>query len=201
MNQRRRAMLLLVLAVIAIASGWRVAAVERQKQQLARAYAQAQQIAQQLEAEREHLNNELVKVRQTVESQAGDIDTLQQELQEVQTRFAHTMGEIASLKKAHAELRQQNASLTAQLDEVGAEKRQLEAKLSDLQALKLAIRDVKRKMWQERFAAWRAHAESQRQTDQLELASGNRGYVLRQGVPTLSTPLRLHVHVLEPESQ
>ena len=50
------------------------------------------------------------------------------------------------------------------------------------------------------FFAWRARAEAQRVEDQRRLAEGNRGYVVREGQPTVGGATTLHVRVLEPQT-
>ena len=198
-----RANRVIVLALVALAVGslWRAVSVEQDKRRIAESYHQAQEMVKQLEDERSHLNDELVNARQTVEGQAGNITTLQQELQGVQEKLDQTVVELASLQRDHALLRQQNASLSSQLGSVMTEKQQLEAKLSSLKELRVAIRDVKRRMWNERWAAWRARIETLKREDEERLASGNRGYIVRQGVSTLGSGQKLQVHVLEPQTQ
>ena len=199
-KQRTRAVLL-VLTLLMGASLWWAVAVEREKHRVTEAYERAHQLVTQLTEERDHLNQELVGANHTVESQAGDLKNIQQELKGVQQRLEETMTEIASLQREHEAMRQQNTMLTTELDTAKTEKQQLEAKLSSLKELRLAIHDVKRKMSTERWAAWRAHVEHLKNEDQERLASGNRGYLVRGGTSTLGAGPRLHVHVLEPQSQ
>ena len=202
MAQPRTHALLLLAALLMSVSLWRVAAVERQKRQLAEAYARAHQLVAQLSEERAHLNQELVSANHTVESQAGDFKNLQQELKGVQQRLDETMAEIASLQREHETLRQQNAALSTELDTAKTEKQQLEAKLSSLRELHLAIRDLKRKMSTARWTAWRAHVQRLKSDDQERLIAGNRGYLVRDGTSTLAAAApRLHVRVLDPQSQ
>jgi len=198
---RRGQALVIGLLVIVAGSLWRTVSVEQEKGRLAEEYTKAQQLVNELSQERAHLNQELVNTRQAVESQTGDIANLQQELKAVQDHLDRTLGEIASLQQEHAKLRSDNASLSTQLASLQLEKQQLEARLSSLKELKLAIRDVKRKMWERRWASWRERIEAQKRADQQALASGNRGFVVRNGASTLGTTPQMHVHVLEPQSQ
>ncbi|MBI2103963.1 MAG: hypothetical protein HYT90_00075 [Candidatus Omnitrophica bacterium] len=200
-SQQRGRVVLVVLGILLAASLWRTTAAERQRLQVAKTYEEAQQLIQQLTAEREQLSSELGTARQTTETQAGNVQSLQVELVAVQERLRETTDQIASLQREHAKLRQENTSLTAQLEQAASEKQALEAKLSSLKELRLAIRDVKQKMWAERWANWRARAQRQRERDEAQLASGNRGYVVKQGKSTLGASPRLLVHVLEPQSQ
>ena len=201
MATRTNRVIVLVLVALVVGSLWRAVSVEQDKRRIAESYQQAQEMVKQLEDERSHLNDELVNARQTVEGQAGNITNLQQELQGVQEKLDQTVAELASLQRDHALLRQQNASLASQLGSVMTEKQQLEAKLSSLKELRVAIRDVKRKMWNERWAALQARIETLKREDQERLVSGNRGYIVRQGVSTLGSSRKLQVHVLEPQTQ
>ena len=201
MATRTNQLIGLVLVALVVGSLWRAVSVEQDKRRIAESYQQAQEMVKQLEDERSHLNDELVNARQTVEGQAGNITNLQQELQGVQEKLDQTVVELASLQRDHALLRQQNASLSSQLGSVMTEKQQLEAKLSSLKELRVAIRDVKRRMWNERWVAWRARIETLKREDEERLASGNRGYIVRQGVSTLGSGQKLQVHVLEPQTQ
>ena len=197
----RTRIVVLVLALLVAVSLWRAIAVEHEKRQVTEAYQRAHQLVTQLAQERDHLNQELVGANHTVEAQAGDLKNLQQELKSVQQRLDETTAEIASLQREHQMLRQEHSVLTTELGTVKTEKQQLEAKLSSLKELRLAIRDVKQKMSTERWAAWRANVERLKREDQERLASGNRGYLVREGTSTLGAGPRLHVHVLEPQSQ
>ena len=208
-NQRGR-LVLLVLVAITGASLWRTAVVEHQKHRLADAYEETKQMAQQLSEERGHLDQALSSTRQTVETQSGNISNLQQELGQVQQRLDSTLAEvntlhtqIAALQEEQGRLRDSNDSLTFQLSAVLAEKQELERKLTSLPELRLAIRHVKHKLQEERWDSWRARIAAFKRADQEQLASGNRGYVVREGVSTLgsSTAGTLQVRVLEPESQ
>ena len=126
---------------------------------------------------------------------------LQDDLKQVQSRLDETVVELSSLQREHEQLREHDTSLMTQLSSVTEEKQQLEAKLSSLSELRLAIHDVKRKMRDERWAAWRERVRQAKLVDQARLAAGNRGYVIRNGATTLGAAPRLHVHVLEPEPQ
>ena len=202
MPTRRARWFLIVLAVAVLASFWRTVVVERQKREIATSYQQAQQLAAELSNERDHLSKELANAQQTVEGQASELGNLKQELTGLQERLDTTVTQLSSLQHEHEMLRAQQTALDSQLASVTVEKEQLAAKLASLKELRVAIREVKQKLRDERWAAWRAHVESAKAADHKALASGNRGYLVRNGVSTMAsgTP-RMNVHVLEPESQ
>ena len=201
MASRRGRVLLVIFAVGVGIAVWRMVVVERQKRHLAEEYAKAAQMVEQLHVEQQQLTTQLADARQTVEGQAGQISSLHQELEGVDKQLKETVAELNALQREHQELRQSHAALSQQFDSLNEEKRQLEARLSSLKELKLAIREVKRKMWNQRWAAWRARIEAQREADQARLAAGNRGYVIRNGASTITAASRLQVHVLEPQPQ
>ena len=198
---RTSRVILLILAVLLLLSLWRTISVERDKRQIASSYEAAKQTLSQLEDERSHLNTELTNAKGTITEQTGELTSLQTELKGVQDRLDQTVTELASLQREHEQLRQQNTSLVSQLNSVVTEKQQLEAKLSSIKELKLVIRDIQRKVGEQRWAAWRAKVQAARAADQERLAAGNRGYVMRDGAPTIGVNTKLHVRVLEPETK
>jgi chromosome segregation ATPase len=201
MQKNRGRLVLLVLAIITLGSLWRTATVERDRRQLSTAYQQAQQAVSELDATRAQLQSELAAAQQAATAKTEEIAALQEELQQVQAKLEDTAGELAALQREHEQLRAENISLEDQVAAINAEKQQLEARLSDLRELRVAIRDVKRKMAEERWAAWRARVEAFKRTDQERLAAGNRGYVVRDGSTTLGQAARLRVQVLQPQAQ
>ena len=199
MAARRGRIVLAVLLTALVISLWRTLSVERDRRELNRAYEQSQQAVAQLTGERDHLTTELAQSKQTVESQAGSISNLNTELASVQAKLDEAATQIASLQREQGQMRGENAELATRLDAALAEKGRLEFRLSSLKELRLAIKDVRRKLWNEHWADWRAYVQARREKDQEMLASGNRGFVVKQGRSTLGASPRLQVHVLEPE--
>jgi chromosome segregation ATPase len=190
----------IALGVAMVASLWRTVALQQEKNRINSAYEQAKGTLSQLQTERDRLTEELSGAHQTLKDQAGEIEGLQKDLQGVQQRLDQTVVELSSLQREHESLRQANMSLTTQLASVTQEREALQQKLSSIPELKQAIREIRRKMSDERWAAWRARVQAFREADQRALETGNRGYVLRSGAPTLGARTKLQVHVLEPES-
>ena len=194
-------LLVIGLVLVTLISLWRTVAVEGEKRRLAKVAEEVRQHVQQLEAERTALNTELANAKRTVEGQTGDLANYRQELEQAQQRLQHAAMELASLKHEQEALLARNSTLANELTTATTQKQVLEAKLSDLHELRAAIHDVKRKVWEQRWAAWRMRLQAEREADQQRLASGNRGYVLRNGSSTIGAAPRLHVHVLEPQAQ
>jgi len=200
MAMQRNQIVLVVLVVAVAASLWRTLSLESQKHRITTAYNEAQQTLAELQTEHAQLNAELSSAKKTIQGQSADLSGLQNELQQVKDQLDKNMTELTSLQQQHEQLREHDASLTTQIGSLVSEKAQLEAKLSSIKELRLAIRDVRRKIWDERWAAWRAHVEEQRVADQRALAEGNRGFLVRGGLPTVGSSRTLHVNVLEPQS-
>ena len=204
MTSRTTHGLLVVLVVVTMGSLWHTRSVEHEKRRLAAAYEHTQQMASELERERLRLNEDLLGARQTIDGQSGDLKSLRAELADLTQRLDETKMQLASLQRDHEAMRQHETTLRSQLDAVMTEKQQLQGRLSSLRELKLAMREVKRTMRREQWAAWMARVARlktrQASEDEHRLAMGNRGYVVRDGIPMLGSAVRLHVHVLEPES-
>lgn len=197
-------LLLAGLAIATAVSLWRAGAAERERLRVAQAHAQAQRLVKELQEEHARLSDELVAARDTIEQQTGDIGGLHQQIETAQDRLNQTTAEIAALQRDFEQAREDNASLAGQLSVVMTEKQQLEAKLSSVKELRLAIRDLKRNLWRERWASWRRRIDAfqtVRDVDEDRVASGNRGYVVRDGASTLGASPRMQVHVLEPQVQ
>ena len=201
MLSRGTRIILAVLTVVSVGSLGRMLYVEREKQQLSSAYKEAQQMVQQLTQDRQQLTTDLASAKDTIQQQAGENASLQQQLQTVQGDLAKKTQQVATLQREQQQMKQQNAKLAADLNTATTEKQQLEARLSSLKELRLAIRDVKRQMWQQRLASWRARGDRFREADRERLAKGNRGFIVRDGQTTLGSTPRLHVHVLEPQAE
>ena len=155
----------------------------------------------QLEAERTQLSEELAAAHQTVESQTTDLAHLQAELASLQASLEDAELEVRRLQVEQASLQQANEGLSARLDVAQQENQAIEARLSSLKELKLAIREMKRKLWRQRWQAWLDRVQIARTKEHDQLVQGNRGFVIRNGIPTLGSVTKLQVRVLEPQTE
>ncbi len=190
--QSSKTLWLLVIGMLI--TGGLAVKVELDKRQLVEDYRQTQVALAQVQIERTQLNQQLDVVRHTVDTQATDLTHMQQELAQLQTTLQQTEQQLAQLRTDQASLQEANAQLSE-------EKSTLEAKLSSVKELKIAILDLRRKMWRQRWQAWMAYLQSQRSASPTMLAQGNRGYVVHNGVPTLGSVTKLQVRVLDPEAR
>lgn len=192
--------LVIGLVVVSAGSLWRAVGVERDRNRLVNAHDRLRQDMHQMGQEQSRLTEELLEARQTIGEQAGALEGTQAHLE-------RTMQELAMLQRQYEQLHHERLVLAGQLDQSVAAQRRLEARLSSIKELKLAIREVKRTLWRQRLALWRRRFDRfafQRARDDGAVdrfASGNEGYVVRDGASTLGVSPRMHVHVLEPQSQ
>ena len=184
-----------VLAVRGELSRRRVASAY---QQTKTALSQMEQERDRMEQERDRLNQELAGARHTLDDQASQLESLQTQLTQAERDAGH-------LRLEQARLQQANTSLTEQLATTTQANAALEAKLSSIQALKVAIRELQHKRWQAfwhgRWDSWIARVQAQRALDQQQLTQGNRGLLVRNGMSTVGSRTTLQVRVLDPQTQ
>lgn len=151
-----------------------------------------------VEQERDHLNQELGSIRQSMAEQTGKLARLQAEL-------THAEQEASRLRLDYARLQQSNAGLTTQLSDAVQAKAALEATLSSVKNLKQAIRELRSQHWHSFWAGHRqrrlARAHAQRALDEGQFAHGNRGLLVRNGLPTTGLRPTLQVRVLDPQTE
>ena len=174
---------------------------EMDRRKLSMGYAEAQSTIRQLEGDWIHLNQELSDARQSVAAQTTDLTQLHTQFGELQARLTQTETEVTGLRAEYAKLQEANSSLTGELASATQQRDALQAKLSSVRELRVALRDLKRQIWQRRWQALAERLQTNHQGADTRLAKGNRGYVVRDGVPTLGAVTRLQVRVLDPETQ
>ena len=150
------------------------------------------------------LRQEQTRLTETIQTQADTLKDFEGELVELQATLTEREREIAQLEMERTNLLASNTSLTQRLALLQQERAALEAKLASLNELKAAIRVVTQKIRTEQRERWLASIRQRREHEAQQLAGGNRGYVVRQGLSTLgartSAGTRLQVRVLDPEA-
>lgn len=199
MTQRGRFVLGALLLALALLS-WRTLSLEGEKRRVSESYDRARRELSQLVQEHGLLENELSGAQTKARSADEEVLALRTELARLQQRLTESTAQLSSLQQEREILRRENLSLAQQLELIRQEKQQLEGRLSSLKELQLAMRDVKGQMRDRRWASWKARIEVQRGRDQELLASGNRGYLVRDGKPTFASGTRMQVRVLAPET-
>ncbi len=203
MGGSRARFVLVILAIALLASLGYAVSMNQEKTRIEGAYHDAQETLTQLEQERASLIGELAGSKDELKDLGGvreEVQRWRSELDQTQTKLERTQAELASLQVEYTQLRNTNSSLVTQLDSVSDEKHALEAKFSNIDELKGAIRQIKREMWASRMQDWKEHVRLVKEEDARKLEEGNRGYVVRAGSSTLALPPRVQVRVLDPQT-
>lgn len=151
-----------------------------------------------VQQERDRLTQELSSIRQSMTDQAGRLASLQEELTRAEK-------EVTRLRLDYARLQGSNTTLSTELSDAVRTKTALEATLSSVRGLKMAIHELRSRQWRSFWAGtwqrWAARAKAQRALDTQQLVHGNRGLLVRNGLPTTSPRATLQVRVLDPQSE
>lgn len=191
-NSARFVALFAIVALAAVA--WHSTTLDGKRRQVNHAYRQAQ-------AELAQLNEELTGVRSDSATAGEALATLRREVKRLQKNLEDAVTQLTSAAEERDTLQNENINLVSQVEVLNTEKQQLEAKYATIKELRLAIREIRQKTRERRSIARRERKREQRFADARELQTGNRGYVVREGQSTLLSGQRLHVRVLEPQSQ
>ena len=198
--------IVVVAALLGIGLSWFLTLkIQRDKSRLAAAYETAKVAVTGLEQERVRLSQELEQAQNEVSGQTTELTALRGELDNLHAQLRDTEQEIGRLHAEQTMVLQGHASMAQQFGVLTEENQRLQQKLSSIKELNVAIRTVKHKLREERWAAWLAKVEARRAEDAKRLANGNRGYVIRNGTSTLASSstrgTKLQVRVLDPQTE
>lgn len=129
------------------------------------------------------LNRQVTVLEKELEQEREGKEALAKDKKELQQSLAQALQEISQIK--------------GQIQQVWMEKERLEARLNSLEELKKSIRRVKLEIHQKKIAQKELKIKRQKELDTLELAQGNRGFVIMDGRPTLLGKARVEV-ILSP---
>lgn len=147
-----------------------------------------------------NLTQQLTALEKQFEQERQDKEALVKEKKELQQSLAQANQEISEIQKSIDDLalqKQVNLALKGQLQQILMEKAQLEARLNSLEELKKSIRRVKLDIHQKKIVQKELKIKQQKELDALELAHGNRGFIIMDGKPTLLGKARVEV-ILNP---
>jgi chromosome segregation ATPase len=116
------------------------------------------------------------------------VTTLNGEISQAQSTIGDLNGQVSGLLAENSTLKGEAEKLKVDLERVSKEKDVLEARLNSIEELKLAINSIKQKIWQARI-----DTILQREAD--ETASGNAGYMIKNGKSTYPAKVKIEVKV------
>ncbi|MCM8758006.1 MAG: hypothetical protein NC903_02975, partial [Candidatus Omnitrophica bacterium] len=94
----------------------------------------------------------------------------------------------SSLEEENLSLKQENRQLIESIDKLTIEKGSLEKKLNSIEELKKILKELKRKIYLENLRIKR---------EKELIFEGNRGYIIKDGKPTLRAKVKIEVIPVE----
>jgi chromosome segregation ATPase len=189
--------IVVIVALLVIISGlsyYKYIMALRERDELSRNLEQVKADVARLDVERQAIADELKKQKTQKEQLMEQKDALEAELQVAQDKLAELakleaqvqplQQTIEGLEQDNTALLQEKEALNRRLDEIAQEKAALEARLRSIAELKKAIKEAKINSRRERI-------QSRQRTD-TEI-SGNRGYIVKNGMPTYRPKITIEV--------
>jgi len=198
--------ILLILTGITGFSVYKYAVSMQEKAGLQTELEQVRQEISRIEQVRDNLKNDLVLAREYEQRLVLENTGLKSQIKDDQVKFldagaaiAEAQGQVDALAEQISVARQENAALVVQLDGMKAqllnasrEKESMQATLSSVDALKRAIKDLRRKTRLARKASSiTVVVDEKKQVRQIIL--GNKGYIIRDG--KMVKPERVKIEV------
>ena len=183
-----------LLLTITIFSVYKYVSALKEKYELLNALNEIKQQVQVLENDKRNLSLELEKEKQLAdklsEQNAGLKDNLKASITRLTRLFTDAENTQKSLEDMRAQfslLRAENAALKDQTTQMSSENESMKAKLGSVSEMKKAIREFRKQMG-------KVGKEIKHQVNVNQVAEGNRGFVIKDGQPTL-TPKVIKIEV------
>lgn len=187
------------LALLSAAGVLWVRSIQWENRQLQAIVEQRNRVINQLAQEEAQLKTELVAAQEHLAATANEVARLDQVAQGFGQQVAQLSGEVSRVQQSYEQVRQEREELLQRVLDLETERMLLMRRLSSIDELRLAIREAIQTRKTDRQTHWLSLIRSQRVADAQELANGNRGYLIKDGRPTLGTSTVL-IRVHEPET-
>ena len=183
-----------LLFLTAAAALW-VRSLQWENRQLQAIVEQRNMVINQLAQEETQVKLELATAQQHLMDTANEVARLDQVAQGFGQQVAQLSGEVGRVQASYDQVRQEREELLQRVMDLETERMLLTRRLSSIDELRLAIHEAIETRKSERQAHWLSLIRAQRMADAQELADGNRGYMVRDGRPTMSnTTVFIRVH-------
>ena len=176
---------LVLLISITVFSVYKYVSALKEKYELLNALNEIKQQVQILENDKQNLSLELEKEKQLAdklsEQNAGLKDNLRASITRLTRLFTDAENTQKSLEDMRAQfslLKAENTALKDQTAQMSSENESMKAKLSSVSEMKKAIREFRKQMG-------KVGKEIKHQVNANQVAEGNRGFVIKDGQPTL----------------
>lgn len=160
----------------------RIQALRAENRRLAAAVEQRELLIQRLARHERELKAQLDTTRGSLLATAGDVVRLNQEVLRFGQEVAQLNAQVDRFQRSSLQVRQERDQLMGRVSTLEQERTSLARRLSSVDALRLAIREA---IDARKEARRLSLMEAQRDADQQLLVSGNQGYLIRDGRPTV----------------
>ena len=173
---------------------------ERQNHQLQVAIQQRNAIINQLEQDEGQLQQELLATKTRLTQTAMQISQLSQQAQQFAADVQRMGVQIEGIQESSAQIREERSQLLQRVLLLEQERQRLMQNLSTIPGLRKAIHEAIDSRRRVRYIQRRVTPQSYLDYPASKVAVGNRGYLVRDGRPTVgSATMWIQVH--EPEQQ
>jgi hypothetical protein len=172
--------------------------LNQQTMRLGQDLAERAIVVNQLEARHTKLQEELTHAHGLMTQTRVEIERLQQQRAQLEGQVQGLAVALEEVTQAYVRMRDERQVLQQRVSELEQREARLLHKLTSIRQLSQAIREARLARRRRVQEGRRQRIARLRETDQQELQSGNGGYIIRAGRPTLPSALR--IRVLPPES-
>lgn len=188
-----KVVLVVLLCVITIFSVFRYIAAQKEKKILLSNLKQIEQQVASLEKDKQTLQRTIEKEKELQKQLNEENKGLKENLKESEEKLTKYSNDFSQAQKTIDELNSQTVLLKDERDrmmiqfsEVAQEKDKLKARVSSVTELKKAIRELKSQMRGVTF-------EMKKKAKTYTIIEGNRGFVVKNGIPTYAPKIKIKV--------
>ena len=197
--------LLLISAGVTFFSGYKYFNALKEKYDLLSQLQQINEEVESLEADKKTLKIDFEKEKRIKEAVINENAQLKDDLKLNQDQIAELENQlkgsiikmdkldsrVAVAKAENSALREQIESLQLQLSEISLDRQQLQARLSSIEELKKAIKQLRQKI-----SLAKKDLDLSLRTESGDIIMGNRGFIIKDGKPTFPAKVRIEVSPL-----
>jgi uncharacterized protein (DUF3084 family) len=194
--------LLLISAGVTFFSGYKYFNSLKEKYDLLAQLQQINEEVESLEADKNTLKldfekekmiketviNENAQLKDELKLSQGQIGELEDQLKDSIIKLDKLDSRIAVAKAENSALRDQMGSLQLQLSQVSQDRQELQARLSSIEELKKAIKQLRQKI-----SLAKKDLDLGLRTESGDIIIGNRGFIIKDGKPTFPAKVRIEV--------
>lgn len=186
MKRNILSILIVLLVGISLFSLWQYISILSKRQSLLESINQIRSDISRLEMERRQISYQLDEKIQLLQRLSEEKQVLQDNIKVTQEKFAQAQRIIEQLRCDINSLTEENLSLKKDKRNLTEENASLKARFRSINELNRAIKELKRQMRKVRV-------EMRQKVSADRAIEGNRGYIIKDGKPTLGSRVKIEV--------